>query len=710
VENTWPYITLFLGLLGLGTAGFYAWWVLKQDPGDEKMQGISRHIQEGAMAFLKREYSTAIWFLLVVALAMFFFIKSGGLPIGRYQALAYLFGVACSGSIGVIGMYVSTRANCRTTQAAKEGLGPALRLAFRGGSVTGLAVVGMGLFGVSVVYLLMTKWWAPNTILQVVPDLGRNSIPDVVAAFGLGASSIALFARVGGGIFTKAADIGADLVGKVEAGIPEDDPRNPAVIADNVGDNVGDVAGMGADLYESYVGSIVAPVALGAILFAGISPGHEWKGIILPLAIAGVGIICSILASFIVRGKTSTHPGRALSFATYGAAILTTIATYFLVTLFLKNTPGVVHPIGFFIGIVAGLFAGMLIGQVSEIYTSDAFHVVKNIAKSSETGAATNILSGIGAGMESTTGAILLLVGAIAAAFLAGRWAMGGAAATFGVTGGIYGIALAAIGMLSTTGTVVAVDAYGPIADNAGGIAEMSKQPKEVREITDSLDSAGNTTAAIAKGFAIASAGVTALALFKAFTDAAHVPSIDLSHYQTIIGLFLGAAFPFLFSALAISAVGRAANKMVEEVRRQFREIPGLLEGKEGVEAEYAKCVDISTRGALRYMIAPATIAVFSPVVIGLWNAEALAGYLAGALVVGFLMAIFMANSGGAWDNAKKYIESGNLGGKGTATHAAAVVGDTVGDPFKDTAGPCMNIMIKVMTVISLVFAPLFIK
>ncbi len=708
MENTWPYITLALGVLGIGMAGFYAWWVLKQDPGDEEMQGISRHVQQGAAAFLKREYSTAIWFLLLVAVAMFFFVKVDNIAIGRFQAFAYLFGVVCSGSIGIIGMYVSTRANCRTTQAAKTGMGTALRLAFRGGSVTGLAVVGIGLFGVSLVYIVLGVLWKPTTIID--PAGAYNYLPEVIAAFGLGASSIALFARVGGGIFTKAADVGADLVGKVEAGIPEDDPRNPAVIADNVGDNVGDVAGMGADLYESYVGSIVAPVALGAILFANVAPTEAWKGMILPLTIAGVGIICSILASFLVRSKASGHPGRSLSIATYGSAILATIGSFFLITFFLKDMPGIPHPIGFFIGIVAGLAAGILIGQISEIYTSDAFGIVKNIAKSSETGAATNILSGLSAGMASTTGSVILLVGAIAAAFLAGRWALGGSGAVEGVTGGIYGIALAAIGMLSTTGTVVAVDAYGPIADNAGGIAEMSHQPPEVREITDSLDSAGNTTAAIAKGFAVASAGVTALALFRAFTDAAEVSSINLANYQTIIGLFLGAAFPFLFSSLAISAVGKAANKMVEEVRRQFREIPGLLEGKEGARADYAKCVDISTKAALRYMIAPAAIAVISPIAIGLWNAEALAGYLAGALVVGFLMAIFMANSGGAWDNAKKYIESGNLGGKGTATHAAAVVGDTVGDPFKDTAGPCMNIMIKVMTVIALVFAPIFIK
>ncbi|MHB8780457.1 MAG: sodium-translocating pyrophosphatase [Candidatus Geothermincolia bacterium] len=695
--NTWPYVTGLIGLLGIAAAGFYAWLVLREDPGDETMRRLSRAIQQGAMAFLKREYSTAIWFLLLVAAAMFFFIDN----YGRYAAFTYLFGVLCSGSVGLIGMAVSTRANSRTTQAAKTGMGKALKIAFRGGSVTGLAVVGIGLFGISLLYLLFKVWWQPAAIVG-----GADYVPDVIAAFGLGASSIALFARVGGGIYTKAADVGADLVGKVEAGIPEDDPRNPAVIADNVGDNVGDVAGMGADLYESYVGSIVAPVALGAVLFTNIGAGGlEWKGIVLPLLIAAVGILSSIAASFLVRDSKGGNPGRSLSIGTYGAAIITTIASYFLITTFLKDVPGIAHSIGFFISIVAGLAAGMFIGQVSEIYTSDSFKTVKRIAESSQTGPATTVLSGISAGMASTAASVILLVGAIIGAYLAGRWAIGG---TEAVTGGIYGIALAAIGMLSTSGTVVAVDAYGPIADNAGGIAEMSGQPPEVREITDALDSAGNTTAAIAKGFAVASAGVTALALFRAFTDAAGVTSINLANYQTISGLFLGAAFPFLFASLTISAVGKAAYSMVEEVRRQFREIPGLKEGKEGVVPDYTRCVDISTKGALRYMIAPATLAVISPIVIGLWNAEALAGFLAGALVVGFLMAIFMANSGGAWDNAKKYIEAGNLGGKNTPTHAAAVVGDTVGDPFKDTAGPSMNIMIKVMTVIALVFAPLF--
>lgn len=702
MENTWPYITGAMGIVSLGFAGLYAYWVLKQDAGDEKIQEISAAIQEGARTFLKREYSTAIWFLLVVAVAMFVFIED----YGRYASLAYVLGVICSGSIGVIGMTVSTKANGRTTNAAKSGMGKALQVAFRGGSVTGLSVVGMGLFGISFLYLLFNVWWQPAAVME------GGHVADVIAAFGLGASSIALFARVGGGIYTKAADVGADLVGKVEAGIPEDDPRNPAVIADNVGDNVGDVAGMGADLYESYVGSIIAPIALGATLFATSSigqSGYEWKGMVLPMMIAAVGIICSILASFLIRASSGGHPGRSLSMATYGASGLTMIATFILITQFLKDTPGVENPIGFFLSILAGLVAGVMIGQVSEIYTSDRFRVVKNIAKASETGPATNILAGLSSGMASTTASVGFLVTAIAGAYLAGRWAMGGAGVgDLGVSGGIYGIALGAIGMLSTTGTVVAVDAYGPIADNAGGIAEMSRQDKSVREITDSLDSVGNTTAAIAKGFAVGSAGVTALALFKAFTNAAEVSSIDLSHYYTVIGLFLGAAFPFLFSSLAISAVGKAANEMVSEVRRQFKEIPGLLEGDENAKPDYATCVDISTKAALRYMILPASIAVLSPIVIGLWNAEALAAYLAGALVTGFLMAIFMANSGGAWDNAKKYIEAGNLGGKGTPTHAAAVVGDTVGDPFKDTAGPCMNIMIKVMTVIALVFAPLF--
>jgi K(+)-stimulated pyrophosphate-energized sodium pump len=692
MEQWIAWLAPVAAVIGFGVALYLASWVLKQDPGNERMQEISKATQEGALAFLMREYRVLVVFALVVAVVL-------GLAVTWLTAVAFLTGAALSAAAGYIGMYIATRANSRTAQAATVGVHKALTVAFRSGLTMGLTVASFGLGGLSL--------WAITMLI-----MGENPVAnaEIVNGFAMGASSIALFARVGGGIYTKAADVGADLVGKVEAGIPEDDPRNPAVIADNVGDNVGDVAGMGADLYESYVGSIVAPVALGAILFAqkyiGVS-GFEWKGMVLPLLIAAVGILCSIAASFLVRETRSGKPGRALSLGTYGSAILTTIASYFLITQFLKDVPGVTHSVGFFISIVAGLASGMLIGQISEIYTSDSFRIVRGIAESSQTGPATTVLSGISAGMASTASSVFMLVGAIVAAFLAGRWAMGGDAA---VTGGIYGIALAAIGMLSTTGTVVAVDAYGPIADNPGGIAQMSGQPQEIRDITDALDSAGNTTAAIAKGFAVASAGVTALALFKAFTEAAGVTSIDLSHYQTIAGLFLGAMFPFLFASMAISAVSKAAYRMVEEVRRQFREIVGLKEGKEGVVPDYNKCIDISTRGALRYMMAPASIAVASPIAIGLWNAEALAGYLAGALVVGFLMAIFMANAGGAWDNAKKYIEAGHLGGKGTPTHAASVVGDTVGDPFKDTAGPCMNIMIKVMTVISLVFAPLFLK
>ena len=698
-------------MVGLITAFIYARRVTKEAPGDEKMQSIAGAIREGAMAFIRREYQVLAVFVLIVfaLIAIFIWYKPVDIVdgekvigqstyIGIYTAIAYILGAICSMMAGFIGMNIATKASVRTTHGAEEGgTGKALTIAFHGGAVMGLTVAGLGLLGLSVVYLVFVRWWH-----VVTSPAGQASI---ITGFSLGASSVALFARVGGGIYTKAADVGADLVGKVEAGIPEDDPRNPAVIADNVGDNVGDVAGMGADLYESYVGSIVAPIALAATVFALSGSGGVTRGMLLPMLIAGVGIIASILASFLVRSKEGSHPSRALNAGSYGAALLTTIGTLFVVLFWLKDVEEVKHPIGFWISIIAGLAAGLAIGLISEVYTSDRFKPVKEIAKSSQTGPATTILSGFSEGMESTASAIILLVGAIAGAYLAGNWAMPDVA-----NSGIYGIALAAIGMLSTTGMTVSVDAYGPIADNAGGISEMSGRPPEVRKITDSLDALGNTTAAIAKGFAIASAGVTALALFKAYTAAVGITIIDLGRWQTVVGLFLGGMFPFLFSSMAIKAVGSAAYDMIEEVRRQFREIPGLREGKKGARAEYARCVDISTRAALRRMIPPASIAVISPVIIGLWDNQALAGYLAGALVVGFLMAIFMANAGGAWDNAKKYIEAGNLGGKGTSTHAAAVVGDTVGDPFKDTAGPCMNIMIKVMSVIALVFAPLFIR
>jgi K(+)-stimulated pyrophosphate-energized sodium pump len=697
----WALGTAGAALVGLIMAFVYARLVTREPEGDEKMRSIAAAIREGAMAFIRREYRVLAVFVAIVfaILAIFLWYQPVGggesVYIGIYTALAYLFGAVCSMTAGFVGMNIATKANVRTTHAAERGAEGALLIAFRGGSVMGLTVAGLGLLGLSLVYLIFVVW------TNVISDPAGQAA--IIAGFSLGASSVALFARVGGGIYTKAADVGADLVGKVEAGIPEDDPRNPAVIADNVGDNVGDVAGMGADLYESYVGSIVAPIALAATVFVVVGAGdYVTYGMLLPMLIGGVGIIASILGGFMVRSGEGKHLSRALNAGSYTAALLTAIASFFVVWFWLRNVDIVEHSIGFWIAIIGGLAAGLAIGWISEFYTSDKYPKVKEIANSSKTGPATVILSGISEGMESTTGAVLFLVAAIALAYLAGDWAMPNG-------GGVYGVALAAIGMLSTTGMTVSVDAYGPIADNAGGISEMSGKPPEVRKITDSLDSLGNTTAAIAKGFAIASAGVTALALFSAYTTQVGIDVINLIRWQTIVGLFLGAAFPFLFSSMAIKAVGRAAFEMIEEVRRQFREIPGLREGKEGVKPEYAKCVDISTRAALIRMIPPATLAIILPVIIGLWDTQALAGFLAGALVVGFLIAIFMANAGGAWDNAKKYIEAGNLGGKGTPEHAAAVVGDTVGDPFKDTAGPSMNIMIKVMSVIALVFAPLFI-
>jgi K(+)-stimulated pyrophosphate-energized sodium pump len=699
----WALATGGAAVVGLLFALMYAKMVTKESPGDEKMQQIAGAIREGAMAFIKREYQVLAGFVVIVFALITIFIwykpAGGGASTytGIYTAIAYLLGAVCSMTAGFVGMNIATKANVRTTHGAERGTYDALIIAFRGGAVMGLTVAGLGLLGLSFVYLIFVVWW------KVITDpAGQASI---IAGFSLGASSVALFARVGGGIYTKAADVGADLVGKVEAGIPEDDPRNPAVIADNVGDNVGDVAGMGADLYESYVGSIVAPIALAATVFALSGSDGVMKGMLLPMMIAGVGIVASIIGTFFVRAKEGAHLSRALNSGSYTAALLTMIGTIPLVLLWLKDVSDVHHPIGFWISIVAGLASGLAIGWVSEFYTSDKYKPVKEIAEASKTGPATTILAGFAEGMESTMGAIFFLVAAIAGAYIAGNWAMPDVA-----NSGIYGIALAAIGMLSTTGMTVSVDAYGPIADNAGGISEMSGKPPEVRKITDSLDSLGNTTAAIAKGFAIASAGVTALALFTAYTNAVGIDNVNLLKWQTVVGLFLGGMFPFLFSSMAIKAVGQAAFNMIEEVRRQFRDIPGLREGKEGVKPEYAICVDISTKAALRRMILPASIAIVSPVLIGLWDTEALAGYLAGALVVGFLIAIFMANAGGAWDNAKKYIEDGNLGGKGTLVHAAAVVGDTVGDPFKDTAGPSMNIMIKVMSVIALVFAPLFIR
>ncbi|HEY5517252.1 MAG TPA: sodium-translocating pyrophosphatase [Coriobacteriia bacterium] len=705
---TYVLVAILCSFVGLGTAAYYANWVLKQDAGSALMQKISKHIQDGALAFLTREYRTVALVLVAVAIAMTVFLRASG---GIVMALAYLVGAVFSASAGFIGMTIATRANSRTTQAATKSMPKALEVAFRGGAVMGLTVAGLGLLGVSLCFVVFLFASGLVSGLELVPGAVLSifglSIPaatvfsDIIPGFGLGASTIALFARVGGGIYTKAADVGADLVGKVEAGIPEDDPRNPAVIADNVGDNVGDVAGMGADLYESYVGAIVAPLALGSLLLG-------FRGALLPLLIAAVGMICSAIATLFVRGKEGGNPGRALSLGTYGAAILTLAACLPLVlwlvpagTVGVASGSSVLNPIGFFIAIFVGLAAGMAIGQASEIYTSDAYSAVKKIAEAAKTGPATVILSGIATGMQSTAASIVFLVIAMGVSYVAGEWAMPAG-------GGIFAVGLSAIGMLATTGIVVAVDAYGPIADNAGGISEMSHQGPEVRAITDSLDSVGNTTAAIAKGFAIASAAVTALAYFQLYATKVGLTSIDILQSNVIIGLFIGGMFPFLFSSLAINAVGRAAQAMIEEVRRQFREIVGLREGVEGVEGEYSKCVDIATTAALREMILPASLSCALPILVGLYSKSMLGGFLAGSLIVGFLLAIFMANAGGAWDNAKKYIEGGAMGGKGSDAHHAAVVGDTVGDPFKDTAGPSMNILIKVMSVIAVVFAPLF--
>ena len=679
-------VAVVAGVAALLLAVFYARSVLSADQGNDRMKELSAAIREGADAFMKREYTWIAVF--VVALAILISVM---LPWGApWGSIAYVFGAVLSALAGFIGMRIATAANSRTAEAARQGgVKQALPVAFRGGAVMGFTVAGLGLLGVTIGFLLFTKWLD-------IPDTDQFNI---IAAIGLGGSSIALFARVGGGIYTKAADVGADLVGKVEAGIPEDDPRNPAVIADAVGDNVGDVAGMGADLYESYVGSIVAPVAYAALVFVGTDFIAE--AIIFPLAVAAVGMFSAIIGSFFVR-VTGDKLSAALLRGNNVAAVLTTLGTLGLTFVIFDEESGVENPLGVFLAVVVGLLIGVIVGKISEIFTSDNYKTVKEIARQSETGPATVILAGIAEGMRSAAYSMIVVAAGIGGAFWAGDWAMGEG-------GGIYGVAIAAIGVLSTLGITVAVDAYGPIADNAGGIAEMAHLPPEVREATDALDSLGNTTAALGKGFAIGSAAVTALALFAAFTQAVGLESIDITNVGTTIGLFLGAMFPFLFASLTINAVGRAAFRMIEEVRRQFREIPGLLAGDEDAKPEYTKAVDIATSSALRAMILPGALAIALPLVVGFIDVEALGGLLAGALVTGFLLAIFMANAGGAWDNAKKFIEAGAYGGKGSENHKAAVIGDTVGDPFKDTAGPAMNIVIKVMTIVSLIFASAFI-
>ena len=622
------------------------------------MKEIAAFIHEGARAFLTAEYK-----ILVVFVAVLFVLI--GIGIGNWvTAVCFLVGALFSTAAGYIGMNVATKANVRTAAAAKDsGMNKALSIAFSGGAVMGMCVVGFGLFGAGVVYILTKN-------------------PDVLSGFSLGASSIALFARVGGGIYTKAADVGADLVGKVEAGIPEDDPRNPAVIADNVGDNVGDVAGMGADLFESYVGSLVSAITLGVVY-------AKESGAIFPLVIAALGVLASVIGCFFVKGDENSSPHKALKYGSYSAAIVVMIGSLILSKMFFNGFKEA-------IAIIFGLVVGLLIGVITEIYTSGDYCFVKKIAQQSETGPATTVISGIAVGMQSTAVPIILIAIGIIGAY------------SFS---GLYGIALAAVGMLSTTGITVAVDAYGPIADNAGGIAEMSGLPSEVRNITDKLDAVGNTTAAMGKGFAIGSAALTALALFVSYAQAVGLfeEGLNLVDYKVIVGMFVGGMLPFLFSAFTMDSVSKAAYKMIEEVRRQFKTIPGILEGKG--KPDYKSCVAISTQAALKEMLLPGVMAVIAPVFIGVvLGPAALGGLLGGALVTGVMLAIFMSNSGGAWDNAKKYIEDGHHGGKGSEAHRAAVVGDTVGDPFKDTSGPSINILIKLMTIVSLVFAPLFLK
>ena len=693
------------GVLALIYAFWKASWVRKQDAGTEDMREIAAQIQEGAMAFLAREYKVLSFFVVGVAILLAI-ANMNGTNQSPLIAVAFVVGASASALAGFVGMRIATDANVRTTQAAKTGLSEALNVAFSGGAVMGMSVVGLAILGLSLLWMAFTAKFGMD------PEQGLPTALNAITGFSMGASSIALFARVGGGIYTKAADVGADLVGKVETGLPEDDPRNPAVIADNVGDNVGDVAGMGADLFESYVGAIIGAMVL-SFSFKATGEGHM-GAVVLPMTIAAAGIICSIVGTFFVRTKEGGNPQHALDFGAFGAAGVMAACTFGLAKFLWPEggtammelsatgerviTTNVVLWWQVGVATVVGLAVGVLVGLITSYYCSMGKPPVDSIANQSRTGSATNIIAGLGVGMQSTALPIIVIaVGVVVA----------------NVTAGLYGVAIAALGMLSTTGIQLAVDAYGPIADNAGGIAEMSHQAPEVRERTDKLDAVGNTTAAIGKGFAIGSAAMTALALFAAFMQQAKIGSIDLSKPEVMAGIFIGGMLPFLFSSMAMKAVGEAAMEMITEVRRQFREIPGLLEGT--AKPDTARCVDISTTAAIKKMVAPGAMAVITPVVVGFgFGAEPLGGLLAGVTVSGVLMAIFMSNAGGAWDNAKKSFEgggfkmdNGEVHEKGSEAHSAAVVGDTVGDPFKDTAGPSLNILVKLMSVVALVIAPL---